>query len=95
MPAGAVFVGRPTKWGNPFKVGTPGAPSPEAAVSLFRDYLALARQAGIVEQAREELKGHSLACWCPLDQSCHADVLLELVNQGQAMCEQCHETKVN
>ncbi len=25
-----------------------------------------------------ELRGHDLACWCPLDQSCHADVLLEL-----------------
>ncbi len=27
-----------------------------------------------------ELRGHDLACWCPLDQPCHADVLLELAN---------------
>ena len=27
------------------------------------------------------LRGHDLACWCPLDQPCHADVLLELANQ--------------
>jgi len=27
-----------------------------------------------------ELAGHDLACWCPLDQPCHADVLLELAN---------------
>ena len=26
------------------------------------------------------LRGHDLACWCPLDQPCHADVLLELAN---------------
>ena len=26
------------------------------------------------------LTGHDLACWCPLDQPCHADVLLELAN---------------
>ncbi len=28
----------------------------------------------------DELRGHDLACWCPLDQPCHADVLLELAN---------------
>lgn len=32
------------------------------------------------EAARSELGGHDLACWCPLDQPCHADVLLELAN---------------
>lgn len=30
-----------------------------------------------------DLRGHDLACWCPLDQPCHADVLLELAN-GEA-----------
>jgi len=34
----------------------------------------------IVTAAREELRGHDLACWCPLDQPCHADVLLEIAN---------------
>jgi uncharacterized protein DUF4326 len=28
----------------------------------------------------EELRGKNLACWCPLNQPCHADVLLELAN---------------
>jgi len=28
-----------------------------------------------------ELKGKNLACWCPLDQPYHADVLLELANE--------------
>jgi hypothetical protein len=27
-----------------------------------------------------ELRGKNLACWCPLDQPCHADVLLEIAN---------------
>lgn len=31
--------------------------------------------------AKSELRGKNLACWCPLDQPCHADVLLELANQ--------------
>lgn len=30
------------------------------------------------------LAGHDLACWCPLDQPCHADVLLELANRQEA-----------
>lgn len=30
---------------------------------------------------RIALRGHDLACWCPLDQPCHADVLLELANR--------------
>lgn len=30
-----------------------------------------------------ELRGHDLACWCPLDQPCHADVLIGLAN-GEA-----------
>lgn len=33
--------------------------------------------------ALAELTGHDLACWCPLDQPCHADVLLELANGGR------------
>jgi len=31
---------------------------------------------------RRELAGHDLACWCPLDQPCHADVLLEVANRA-------------
>ena len=33
-----------------------------------------------VEEIRTELAGRDLACWCPLDQPCHADVLLEIAN---------------
>lgn len=79
MPPGAVFVGRPSKWGNPYKVGTRAAPTHEAAVVLFRDYLA--RWPEMVEAARHELKGKTLVCWCRPDQPCHADVLLEVANQ--------------
>ena len=33
-----------------------------------------------IVRLRHELAGYDLACWCPLDQPCHADVLLELAN---------------
>ena len=35
----------------------------------------------IAFEAAVELRGHDLACWCPLDQPCHADVLLEWANR--------------
>jgi len=33
-----------------------------------------------VEDVRRELAGRDLACWCPLDGPCHADVLIEIAN---------------
>lgn len=34
----------------------------------------------IIREAPIELHGKNLACWCPLDRPCHADVLLEMAN---------------
>jgi hypothetical protein len=34
-----------------------------------------------LDEARRELGGRDLVCWCPIDQPCHADVLLEIANQ--------------
>ena len=34
-------------------------------------------------EAFASLRGHDLACWCPLDSPCHADVLLPLANGGE------------
>ena len=90
-----VYVGRPTKWGNPFVVGTDGTRA--QCVELFQTMLAgyicvscapaLAdAQIAYHKMARRErrhLRGKNLACWCPLDQPCHADVLLEIANAAQ------------
>lgn len=35
-----------------------------------------------LDDAKRELAGHDLACWCRPDQMCHADVLLQLANGG-------------
>ena len=53
------------------------------AVKLFRLRSSeLARVAPYwLEDVRADLAGRDLACWCPLDQPCHADVLLDLANQ--------------
>lgn len=81
-----MFVGRPTKWGNRFKVGddilVDGVPkaklTADMAVYLFR--LWLNRDENLLRQVRAELRGHDLACFCPLDQQCHAAVLLQIAN---------------
>lgn len=52
--------------------------TPQLAVDLYRAWL-LARPAAVAA-AREDLAGLDLACWCPLGQPCHADVLLEVAN---------------
>lgn len=102
MPAGAVYVGRGSGWGNPYRVILVRASGPFDVVR--GDGVFLAQSTGIetartiaveryrhaLEQCwkgypapskiRAELAGRDLACWCPLDQPCHADVLLELAN---------------
>lgn len=88
LPEGAVNVSRPCDWSNPFRIGDwvsdeasmliPAIEvTRELAVALFRAYIA---QEGYEAQIRAELAGKDLVCWCPLDQPCHADVLLEIAN---------------
>jgi hypothetical protein len=123
MPEGAVYVGRPTVFGNPFRaVKSPCCPTWDVvddngvtylidhawththdvsnlrlgsdsdrkfaqteAARLFAEELTdwfggrLDNEPGLRE-AIAGLAGRDLACWCPLDQPCHADVLLELAN---------------
>lgn len=140
MPTGAVYVGRPSRWGNPFRVvsysesraagigdvsvimarfhnGRENVWATKDAVDNYRrwvtyglqtyqygcrphgplapvsqgptwnqacvspsDWQALYRAPFTTEEIRTNLAGADLACWCPLDQPCHADVLLELAN---------------
>ena len=70
-------MSRPSKWGNPFS-----QPTAEANAELYRVWLqGKSPLAANLRAQLEELRGHDLCCWCPLDQPCHADVLLELANQ--------------
>lgn len=69
MPEGAVYVGRPTKWGNPFKVGerNPFGTITKDARHAASLYLGFAPQTTVlVALARTELAGKDLACWCAL-----------------------------
>lgn len=73
MP-GDTFIGRPSKWGNPFVIGSDG--DRETVIEKYRGW--------VVEQpelmaALPELKGKRLACYCA-PQPCHGDVLAELAS---------------
>ena len=96
MPENTVKVSRPGKWGNPFVITTkcaPGVefkgaaygciavPTVEEAIACYREMLTIPDEGGAtLANDLRELRGKDLACWCPLDQPCHADVLLELAN---------------
>ena len=72
---GAVFVGRPSKWGNPFKIGRDG--TREEVIAKYREWMLGNEE---LLEALPELKGKDLYCFCsPLP--CHADILLELANK--------------
>ena len=85
MPPDTVYVGRPSKFGNPCSIKDSG--SPEQAVEDFRYYMGVDDDApehfgkALRERAIKELRGKNLACWCSLDGPCHADVLLEIANE--------------
>lgn len=78
MPAGAVKVSRPTRWGNPHVVGE--LLPADRAVELFEADLLAGRLPVSVDDVRRELAGKRLACWCRLDAPCHADVLAAIAN---------------
>lgn len=92
MPPDARYVGRPTRWGNPYRIGDPDPMlvgrvlDAAGAVRMFRWYLASNPQ--LVADAQRELAGHALACWCELVDKdgtpvpCHADVWLRVANGG-------------
>lgn len=77
-----VYIGRPSKWGNPFSHLDTSAARFEAgsrdeAIDKYCHYLM-----GSSELLADlhELKGKTLGCWCA-PKPCHGDVLAELANK--------------
>lgn len=79
-PLNTVYVGRPTKYGNPYRISVHGAAE---AVEMFRETVRRF-DAEDLELIRQELGGKNLSCWCPIGSPCHADVLLEVANRKDA-----------
>lgn len=74
IPAGAVYIGRGSKWGNPFVIGRDGDRA--TVIAKYARYL---RTRPDLLRALDELRGKDLVCFCaPLE--CHGDLLLRLAN---------------
>lgn len=107
MPPNTVYVGRPSRFGNPFwhlakfgsvedsliayRMAVDGIWDPSrlkhvsdgalhVACQDFAEFTKTFKLANVREDIRSNLRGRDLACWCPLDQPCHADILLEIAN---------------
>lgn len=73
---GAVYIGRPGVFGNPFVIGKDGGR--ETVVVKFREYCVdRCYWDGEYREMVKELAGKTLACWCG-EKVCHGDVLLEI-----------------
>ena len=72
MPPNTVSVCRPGRWGNPFTFANSGKIHPATRFAC--------EVAPLWDVT--PLRGKNLACFCSLDEPCHADVLLELANRG-------------
>lgn len=93
-----VYVGRGSGWGNPWTVGStrwlvlpggwidrrPHEPlTREQAIDSYRN--CHTRDIEFLRLIREQLAGRDLMCWCPPDQPCHADWLLEVANSPRPL----------
>jgi hypothetical protein len=70
-----VYIGRPSKWGNPFEIGKDG--TREEVIEKYREWII---KKPALMNALSELKGKVLGCWCS-PKACHGDVLVELSDE--------------
>ena|ERR1051326_2258093 len=85
MPLNTVYVGRPTRWGNPFRIGEHAVGGTIDGVPIYQptaDGVLSAFRAWVIKYKIDlsALRGKDLACWCKDGAPCHADILLELAN---------------
>lgn len=70
-----VYIGRPSKWGNPFKIGEDG--TRDMVIRKYRNWIMGQKR---LMSELGELKGKRLGCWCS-PSTCHGDILAELADK--------------
>jgi len=70
-----VYIGRPSKWGNPFSIGKDG--TRKEVLEKYEKYI-LGNEK--LMNDLHELEGKVLGCWCK-PRACHGDVLMKLINR--------------
>ncbi len=76
VPEGAVYIGRGSKWGNPFRIGRDGD-----RAEVIAEYALWLTAQEHLWRALDELRGRDLVCYCA-PAMCHGDILLALANAG-------------
>ena len=72
-----VYIGRPSKWGNPFKIGSTyqgRVLTRQGAVEAFEDWFENSDRGRVLQRSLPELKGKKLGCFCK-PKPCHGDIL--------------------
>ncbi len=69
-----IYIGRPSKWGNPFTIGRDG--NRDEVIEKYRRWIST--RSGLMADL-SELEGKTLGCWCS-PAPCHGDVLVEMLN---------------
>jgi hypothetical protein len=77
-----VYIGRPSKWGNPFthsnsKYRVEVVANRDTAISFYEEWI---RKNSSLISELHELKDKILGCWCP-PSNCHGQVLLKLLKE--------------
>lgn len=75
VPEGAVYIGRPSMYGNPFEIGRDG--TREEVVETYRDYVE--NNPELITLIQQNLREKDLVCFCA-PKACHGDILLEIAN---------------
>ena len=75
-----VFIGRPSKYSNPFIIGKHGTRS--EVIAKFEEYF---KNLFNFNALLDELEGKKIACWCDLDQNCHGDMIIKLYNAREKL----------
>lgn len=70
-----IYIGRPSKWGNPFEIGRDG--DRDEVIRKYDDWI---RQQPELMNSIHELDDKILACWCaPLP--CHGEILIKIIKE--------------
>ncbi|BCM87658.1 DUF4326 domain-containing protein [Methylobacterium indicum] len=75
---GAIYIGRGSKWGNPFVIGKNGTRA--EVIAKYGRWLADQHH---LLRSLDELRDRDLLCWCA-PMACHGDLLKSLANATRA-----------
>lgn len=72
----SIYIGRPTKWGNEFKIGVHG--NRKEVVARFKK--SKKKDKVFIAMVKKELRGKDLVCHCA-PELCHGEWLLKIANE--------------